>query len=255
MGFGLEGSVVLVSGGAGEIGSAVVRGFAAEGCRVVIGDIDGQGARSLAEELGTADCAFCELDVTNEDSIREAVRFTVKTFGRLDVLVNVAGILNRQPMFEVSREAFRQSLEINVLGAFFMSREAASVMRGQGGGRIVNISSLNGTAAIENRSVYGATKAALDMITRSMALELGAEGITVNAVAPGVVDSRMARVRLSDPEIRAAFEHAIPLGRLVTPEDVRDSVLFLASPRAGCVTGEVLLVDGGVTARQALPKL
>lgn len=255
MGFGLEGRVVLVSGGAGEIGSAVVRGFAAEGCRVVIGDLDAQATQALAGECGTAGCAPCRLDVTDETSSREAVAFTVKTFGRLDVLVNVAGILNRQPMFEVSREEFRKSLDINVMGTFFMSREAARVMRGQGGGRIVNISSLNGTVAIENRSVYGATKAALDMITRSMALELGEYGITVNAVAPGVVDSRMAKVRLSNPEIRAAFEHAIPLGKLVTPDDVRDSVLFLASPRAACITGEVLMVDGGVTARQALPKL
>jgi NAD(P)-dependent dehydrogenase (short-subunit alcohol dehydrogenase family) len=121
-------------------------------------------------------------------------------------------------------------------------------------GSIINISSLNGSAAAENRVVYGATKAALNMVSKSMALELGELGVTVNSVAPGVVDSRMCRVRLDTEEKVSAFAHYIPLGRLTQPSDVCGSVLFLSSPYARGITGAVLLVDGGIIARQALPR-
>ena len=257
MAFDLNGCAVLVSGGAGDIGSAIVRGFAEEGCRIVIGDINIQAAEKVKQELASTGATIdvCALDVTDEASVRQAVAFSAQRMGRLDVLVNVAGVLDRNDIFSVSREAFQQSLDINVMGPFFLSREAALVMKNQGGGRIINISSLNGSAAIENRSVYGATKAALNMLTKSMAMELGAHGITVNAVAPGVVDSAMCRVRLNTQELRDQFARNIPIGRLATPDDVRHSVLFLASPYASGITGEVLLVDGGITARQALPRV
>lgn len=122
--------------------------------------------------------------------------FTLKTFGHIDVLVNVAGILNRKGLFEVEKEDIEASLSVNVTGALLLGREVARVME-QKSGRIINITSLNGSAAIENRVIYGASKAALDMVTRTMAIELGSHGITVNAVAPGVVDSAMSRVRPS----------------------------------------------------------
>ncbi len=257
MSFGLEGSAVLISGGAGDIGAAIVRGFVEEGSRVVLGDVNLEAAGRLRDELAAtgAQIEICHLDVTDEASVDEAVAWTVQRLGRLDVLVNVAGVLDRNGMFSVTRDAFQQSLEINVLGPFFLSRRAALAMREQGHGRIVNISSLNGSSAIENRSVYGATKAALNMLTKSMAMELGTYGITVNAVAPGVVDSAMCRVRLNTPELRAEFAKNIPVGRLATPDDVRYSVLFLASPYASGITGEILLVDGGIIARQALPRV
>ena len=257
MAFDLADSAVLISGGAGDIGSAIVCGFAGEGSRVIIGDINLPAAEGLKEELVAAGSRVevCALDVTDEASVRQAVDFAVQSMGRLDVLVNVAGLLDRSDMFSVTRDAFQQSLEINVLGPFFLSRQAALVMREQGHGRIINISSLNGSSAIENRSVYGATKAALNMLTKSMAMELGPFGITVNAVAPGVVDSAMCRVRLHTEELRENFARNIPIGRLATPDDVRYSVLFLASPHASGITGEILLVDGGIIARQALPKV
>ena len=257
MAFDLNGCAVLVSGGAGDIGSAIVRGFAEEGSRIVIGDINVQAAEKVKQDLASTGATIdvCSLDVTDEASVRQAVAFSAQRMGRLDVLVNVAGVLDRSDMFSVSREAFQQSLDINVMGPFFLSREVALVMKNQGTGRIINISSLNGSAAIENRSVYGATKAALNMLTKSMAMELGAYGITVNAVAPGVVDSAMCRVRLNTQELRDQFARNIPIGRLATPDDVRHSVLFLASPYASGITGEVLLVDGGIIARQALPRV
>lgn len=258
MGFDLTGRVVFVSGGAGDIGSAIVRGFAAEGCHILVGDIDPDAAAKLAAEIGaehpSAHLEAHTLDVTDNASIQTAVTHCHRLFGRLDVLVNVAGVLNRKSVFEIEKADFEQSLSVNVMGAFFLSQAAARIMREQGEGRIINISSLNGTAAAENRAVYGASKAALDMLTRSLAVELGAFGITVNSVAPGVVDSKMSRVRLNNPDIINTFTKYIPLGRLVLPEDVCGSVLFLASSYAACISGDILLVDGGIIARQALPK-
>ena len=257
MGFDLAGQTVLISGAAGDIGSAIALGFAEEGSRIMLTDRNEQAMESLRARLEDtgAEVSTCFLDVTDEASCGKAVEAARERFGGLDVLVNVAGILNRDALFEVTREAFQHSLDVNVLGPFFLGRAAALVMRERGRGRIINISSLNGSSAIENRSVYGTTKAALNMLTKSMAMELGRYGITVNAVAPGVVDSSMCRVRLHTQELRDAFARNIPIERLATPADVRHSVLFLASPHASGITGEVLLVDGGIIARQALPKV
>jgi len=253
LGFGLENKVVFISGGAGDIGSAIVRAFAAEKCRIVIGDMNPKAADALKDTLPETDVEVVELDVTSEISVADAAAKAEKRYGTVDILVNVAGILCRKSFFETEKEDFEKSMAVNVVGTFLLSREIAEIMK-KSGGAIVNISSLNGSAAVENRSVYGATKAALNMLTKSMALELASFGITVNAVAPGVVDSVMCRVRLDTPEKIGRFERYIPLGRLVTPEDVADSVLFLASPRAKGITGEILLVDGGIIARQALPR-
>lgn len=254
MSFDIENKVVFISGGAGDIGSAIVRGFAREKCRIVIGDINPAAAEGLMKELPFAEISVCKTDVTSEVSVDSAARFVMEKYGRIDVLVNVAGILCRKSFFETEKEDFEKSVAVNIIGVFLLSKSIAKIMKEQKSGTIVNISSLNGSAAIENRSVYGTTKAGLNMLTKSMALELAEYGITANAVAPGVVDSAMCRVRLNTPELREGFGRFIPIGRLVTPEDVCESVLFLSSPHASCITGDVLLVDGGVIARQALPR-
>ncbi len=146
-------------------------------------------------------------------------------------------------------------MAVNVYGAFLLAKAFIPHLKASPtGGSIINISSLNGSAAAENRVVYGATKAALDMVSKSLALELGEFGITVNSIAPGVVDSKMCRVRLNTEEKVHAFERYIPLNRLTTPEDVAGTCLFLASPLARGITGAVILVDGGIIARQALPR-
>lgn len=254
MSFSLEQKVVFISGGAGDIGSSIVKAFAREGARIVIGDLNTQAAEELKAELSQADITVLSLDVTSEASIQQAMEAVKAKYGRLDVLVNVAGILCRKSVFETQKSDFEQSMAVNVIGVFLLSRQAALLMKEQNSGSIINISSLNGSAAVENRVVYGATKAGLNMMAKSMALELGQFGITVNTVAPGVVDSKMCRVRLNTEEKISAFTHYIPLGRLTTPDDVAGSVLFLASPYASGITGEVLLVDGGIIARQALPR-
>ena len=254
MSFSLEEKVVFISGGAGDIGSAIVKAFAQEKARIIIGDLNTQAAEQLKQELPQADITVLPLDVTSEESIQQAMEAVRTKYGRLDVLVNVAGILCRKSVFETQKSDFEQSMAVNVIGVFLLSRQAALLMKEQHSGSIINISSLNGSAAVENRVVYGATKAGLNMMAKSMALELGEFGITVNTVAPGVVDSKMCRVRLNTEEKVAAFAHYSPLGRLTTPADVAGSVLFLASPYASGITGEVLLVDGGIIARQALPR-
>ncbi len=254
MGFDIENKVVFISGGAGDIGSAIVRGFVREKSKIIIGDINPDAAEALKEEYTSADISICSLDVTSKKSVDAAAGLVKGNYGRIDVLVNVAGILCRESFFNTKKEDFEKSMAINVIGAFLLSQAMAEIMKEQGSGTIINISSLNGSAAIENRIVYGATKAALDMLSKSMAVELGEYGITANSVAPGVVDSAMCRVRLNNQEIRDEFAKNIPLGRLATPEDVCESVLFMASPHASYITGAVLLVDGGIIARQALPK-
>jgi NAD(P)-dependent dehydrogenase (short-subunit alcohol dehydrogenase family) len=251
---GLKGKVIFVAGGAGDIGSSIVDSFVQQGCRTIIGDMDLNQAKESAAKYPNGLASACFLDVTIENTINEAAAYVEQNFGRLDVLVNVTGVLCRKSFWDTRKEDFDHSLAINVTGMFLVSKAMAGLMKQQKTGAIVNISSLNAKLAIENRIVYGATKAAVNMLTQSMALELAPFNITVNAVAPGVVDSRMARVRLNTAELRQKFASFIPLNRLAKPQDVADCVLFLSSPCARYITGEIILVDGGITARQALPR-
>lgn len=254
MAFNIEKRVVLISGGAGDIGSSIVAGFVREGCRVIIGDVDLTSAQRLKDCFPGHDVAAMQVDITSEESVEKAVRDVEKNYGHLDALVNVAGILCRKSVEDTTKKDFEQSMAINVIGTFLLSQKMVPLLKKSDGGAIINISSLNGSAAAENRVVYGATKAALNMVSKSMALELGDSGVTVNSISPGVVDSKMCRVRLDTEEKVKAFCHYIPLQRLTTPDDVAGCALFLASPFARGITGDVILVDGGIIARQALPR-
>ncbi len=251
--FQIEGKVVLVAGGAGDIGEAVVRAFAEQNSRVILGDVDADRAAEIVRRCEQWDVASCHLDITSEESVQEAVTNAKFRYGGVDVLVNVAAVLCRKSFFDTTKKDFEESLAVNVTGLFLVSREVAGLMAAEGAGSIIHISSLNAKLAAENRALYGATKAAVNSLTQSMALELGPCGIRVNAVAPGVVDSAMARVRLNTPELRRAFADAIPLRRLALPVDVAHCALFLASPYADYITGEVILVDGGLTTRMSIP--
>ena len=251
--FNIEGKVVLVAGGAGDIGAAVVHVFAEQNSRVVLGDVDQHRADEIAKRCEDRDVSSCYLDITSEESIKEVVADTKNRYGGIDVLINVAGVLCRRSFFDTTKQDFETSLAVNVTGIFLVSREVARLMATEGTGSIIHISSLNAKLAAENRVLYGATKAAVDSLTQSMALELGPLGIRVNAVAPGVVDSKMARVRLNTPELRKTFAEAIPLRRLALPLDVAHCALFLASPYADYISGEVILVDGALTTRMSIP--
>ena len=252
MDYALQGKRALVTGAAGDIGSTLVRELHAQGCQVAAGDLDSDSMSGL-NELGDKVIAL-PLDVTREESVQHAVQTAHDHFGGLDIVVNVAGVLCRKSFFETTQQDFADSLAVNVTGPFLVSKAAARLMKDQGQGVIINISSISGSRAIENRTAYGSSKAALDLLTQSAALELGAHGIRVVAVAPGVVDSRMARVRLNTAQLRAEFARNIPLQRLATPYDIAQVVMFLASPAASYITGETVSVDGGPLTRQSLPR-
>ncbi len=250
----IKDKVVFVSGGAGDIGSCIVKSFAQQGCRTIVADVDLEQAQKVAAAFPAAQVQSCQIDITSEQSVTAAVTAAVEKFGRIDVLVNVAGILCRKSFFQTTKEDFDKSFAINVTGMFLVSQAVVETMKKQNGGTIVNISSMNSKLAVENRVVYGTTKAAVNLLTQSMAIELAPYNITVNAVAPGVVDSKMARVRLNTSELVQEYAKSIPLNRMASLQDVANCVLFLSSPGASYISGDIVVVDGALTARMSLPR-
>jgi len=258
MAFNINGKVVIVAGAAGDIGRAIVGEFLKEGCFIVATGTNLKRLQNVLDpviEPGTREnLRTVQMDITDSQSVKNAIDEVEKKYGRIDILVNSAGILCRKSFFDTEKEDVVESFNVNTIGAFDLCRRVAQVMRKNKSGTIINIGSQNGLTAIENRIAYSGSKAAITMMTKTMALELAEYGITVNMVAPGIVDSTMALERLNTPEIRAEYEKHIPLGRLVSPLDVAYSTLFMSSPYASCITGTVLLVDGGLLIRQSLPK-
>lgn len=189
------------------------------------------------------------MDVTDVASVRAGVDLVASEYGRLDVLVNNAGLNVPQGVFEVDEESWDAVLDTNLKGAFFAAQAAARRMvAGEEGGRIVNVASQAGVVGIEERSAYGASKAGVVLLTKVFAIELAPHGITVNSVAPTFVSTELTRATLEDPDWRERILSRIPLGRVGEVEDVATAVLYLASPAAAMVTGHTLLVDGGWTA-------
>jgi NAD(P)-dependent dehydrogenase (short-subunit alcohol dehydrogenase family) len=190
------------------------------------------------------------MDVSRMAEIGAAVEATVARFGRLDVLVNNAGIAPGNPAEDVREDDFDRTLAVNLKGTFFTSQAAGRVMIGQGGGRIVNVGSQAGFAALPGESVYCMTKAAISHLTKCLAVEWGRHNITVNAVAPTFIKTPGTEPALADPAFRAdVLERIAALHRIGEPMEVAGAVLFLVSPAASLITGETLLVDGGWTAR------
>jgi len=231
----------IVTGAAHGIGAAIAATLAGAGYRVGVLDVDGDAAATWAATLSDA-VGLCA-NVADEASIEAAL----DQFGAPpDLLVNNAGIVRFGPLFDLEVGDWRAVVDVNLTGCFVTARAAALRMRDRGG-CIVNITSMNGVAPGPNAGAYGATKAGVALLTQQMALEWGPIGIRVNAVAPGLVDGGMSAAIYADPETRQARESKVPLGRLGRPEDVAEAVLFLASDAAAYVTGQNLLVDGGVT--------
>ena len=258
MGFGIEGKIALIAGAAGDIGKDIVRALLEEGCQVAATGTNLQRLQKTLDEVIPQDkkgnLLCLQMEITDSQTISAVLSQIEQVYGHLDILINSAGILCRESFFNTAKKDVTDSFNINTIGAFDLCQQAALLMSRQKSGTIINIGSQNGLTAMENRIAYSGSKAAITMMTKTMALELAEYGITVNMVAPGIVDSSMALERLNTPELRAEFERYIPLGRLVAPSDVSSSVLFMASPYASCITGTVLLVDGGLLIRQSLPK-
>lgn len=248
----LLGKTALVTGGTQGIGLAVVRLFIAEGANVVVvARIEGKG-HDLIQELGPDRIRFLPGDVTEEGTARRAVAEAISHFGSLQILVNNAGLDWTGDLFEATLFDLERVMAVNLFGAFLMLREVGRQMR-SGGGSIVNLTSRTATVGVPTMSLYAASKGALSSLTRSAAVEWAQFGIRVNAVAPGLTETPLARAWFQgqpDPEsFKAGASARIPLGRLATPLEVAAAVLFLASDEAGHITGAILPVDGGYTAQ------
>lgn len=248
----LAGKVALISGGARGIGAHTARLFAAEGAKVVIGDILDDMGRAVEAEINLSggQAAYVHLDVTQEQSWREAVETTVGRFGGLEVLVNNAGVSGSGRIEDVSLEEWNRVMAINSTGVFLGTKVAIPAMRKSGGGSIVNISSQLGLVGTEISSPqYQSSKGAVRLLTKTTAMQYAKEGIRANSVHPGPIETPMTEVRRADPAVHKLMLSRIPLGRFGVPDDVAKGVLYLASDDASFVTGSELVIDGGWTAQ------
>jgi NAD(P)-dependent dehydrogenase (short-subunit alcohol dehydrogenase family) len=245
--------VALVTGAARGIGLAVATRFLAEGWRLALLDIDGEllskSLETLAAEALAApgDTLGLQCDVADARAVAGAIAEIERRFGRLDALVNNAGIAVFAPILETSEEDWSRILAVNLTGPFLCTKAAAPLMREHGGGAIVNITSISAVRASTLRSAYGTSKAGLAHLTKQLAVELASLGIRVNAVAPGPVETAMAKA-VHTAEIRADYHDAIPLNRYGLEEELAEAVFFLCSDRASYITGQILAVDGGFDA-------
>ena len=242
---GLEGLRVVVTAGAGGIGLAIVSHLAACGARVFTCDVSEPALAQLAQSHPQVGAV--RADVSRDDDVAHLFQAAAQHLGGLDALVNNAGIAVFKPIGETSFEEWRQVLSVNLDGAFLCSQACVPHMRAAGGGAIVNIASISGLRASTLRVAYGTSKAALIHLTKQQVTELGTRGIRVNCVAPGPVDTEMAK-QVHSPAIRKDYHDVIPLERYGTPEEIAEAVGFLCSPAASYVNGQLLAVDGGFDA-------
>jgi NAD(P)-dependent dehydrogenase (short-subunit alcohol dehydrogenase family) len=243
--------VVLITGALTGIGRATAVAFAKDGARLVVSGRHSEAGQALAAELRAlgAEAEFVRADVRHEDDMRILVDQAVTRFGRLDVAVNNAGTEGTPgPVTGVTPEAYAAMFETNVLGTLLGLKHELRVMRAQGSGSIVNISSTMGERGAGNMALYAGSKHAVEGITKSAAIEAAAFGVRVNAVAPGPTETGMLDRLTGSPDKKAAFYAAIPLKRGGTPEEVADAIQFVASSRAAFITGQVIRVNGGKTA-------
>jgi len=243
----LEGKVAIITGAARGQGAAEARLFVAEGARVMLGDVLDAEGEALAGELGEA-ARYRRLDVSVEEDWAAAVRETLAAFGRVDCLVNNAGILQMGPLERCTRDEFMRVLEVNLLGAFLGIKAVAATMARSGGGSIVNVSSVAGLAGPHGQAAYSSSKFGLRGLTKVAAAELGPRGIRVNSLHPGVVDTPMNRAPELDAVDWDAIVAALPIARQGTSEDMAKLALFLCSDDSAYSTGSEFVADGGLLA-------
>ncbi|MBW5482900.1 SDR family NAD(P)-dependent oxidoreductase [Streptomyces bambusae] len=250
----LDGRVVIVTGAARGQGEQEARLFAAEGAKVVLGDVlDAQG-EAVAKELGADRAQYAHLDVSREEDWAAVVAAALEAFGRVDGLVNNAGILRFNELTATPLAEFEELVRVNQVGSFLGIKHVAPQIEAAGGGTIVNTSSYTGLTGMAYVGAYAATKAAIVGLTRVAALELAAKGIRVNAMCPGAVDTPMANPGLLDPEnlgdeardaMAELYKRVVPLGRVGRPEEIASLALFLTSEDSSYITGQPFVIDGG----------
>ncbi|MEZ5365067.1 MAG: SDR family NAD(P)-dependent oxidoreductase [Bryobacterales bacterium] len=244
MPFDLNGRIYAVTGAAGDIGGACAARLAACGARVTLLDLDETGGHTRAEAIGPA-ATFLSLDVADSAAVDRTFQDIQSSYGRLDGLVNAAGIAPLANCWETPDDVWRKTLDINLSGVHYASRAAARIMRAQQRGVIVNVSSTNGLVGEEQLVAYNASKFGVMGITKTMAAELGDFGIRVVAVNPGFIETQLTAAPREDPEFVRNYHAKIPLRRFGKPEEVAAAIVFLLSDEASFITGTGLVIDGG----------
>jgi NAD(P)-dependent dehydrogenase (short-subunit alcohol dehydrogenase family) len=245
--FDLSGRVALVTGAAGGLGREIVRGLAEYGAHVAFADLfpekAGEAVAAVAA-LGRKTGTY-KVDVTKPDEVLRMVSAVRDDFGRIDVLVNGAGVNNRKPLVEYTPEEWQEIIDVNLNGTFYCSQAVGKIMLAQGGGKIINIGSVSSLLGHPHHGPYAASKGGVALLTKVMAVEWAKAGINVNAVCPAYIRTPLTEAYLSVGDHERKIAATIPMGRLGEPADVVGAVVFLASPAANFVTGHLLLVDGG----------
>ena len=241
--FGLQDRVVIVTGGAQGIGEACARRFAREGARVVVADVQDARGQALAAELGAS---YLHCDVGDKAQVDALVAQVMRAHGRIDVLVNNAGIFKAADFLDVTEADFDAVLRVNLKGAFLVGQAVAREMARAGRGSIVNMSSVNSVLAIPDIASYNVSKGGINQLTRAMALALADKGVRVNAVGPGTIATELAaQAVLTSEDARNKIMMRTPMKRLGEPGEIADVVAYLASDAASYVTGEIVMADGG----------
>ena len=245
--FPLTARVALVTGAASGIGAAIAEAYSTKGARLALCDLEAGRVAEMAGRLGGEARGFA-CDVSDKASVEGAVADVTEAFGRIDILVNSAGIVDLAPAEDLSLGAWQRTLDVNLTGSFLMAQAVAKRMIGQGGGKIVNLASQAGSVAIEGHVAYCASKFAIIGMTKTMALEWGRHRICVNSISPTVVLTELGRKAWEGPK-GEAMKAQIPSGRFAEPEEIAAAAVFLASAGADMINGADLLVDGGYTAK------
>ncbi len=241
--FGLKNKVTIITGGAQGIGAACAQRFSAEGAHVVLVDVDNARGSVLAQSLGAL---YVHCDVGDKLDVDALVQHTMGKHGRIDVLVNNAGIVKAAPFLDVTEDDFDAVIRVNLKGAFLVAQAVAREMVKTGGGSVINMSSVNAVMAIPSIASYNMSKGAINQLTRVMALALADHGIRVNAVAPGTIATELAaKAVLTSEDAKARILSRTPMKRLGTPEEIADVVAYLASDASSYLTGEIITADGG----------
>lgn len=239
----LDKKIALVTGGASGIGAAIAKKFIENGAVVIIVDVDQELGNTTAKQLGEM-VHFYYMNIADEQSVNDTINQVLNTFTKIDILVNNAGITNDKLLIRMTKEDWEKVININLTGTFLVTKAVVKYMMKQHYGKIVNIASVIGMIGNAGQANYAASKAGIIGFTKSCAKELASRNITVNAIAPGFIETRMTE-KLPD-EIKQMYFKLIPLGRFGKPEDVSNLALFLCSDQADYITGQVIAIDGGM---------
>lgn len=245
--FDISGKIVLITGGGGTLGTAICKGLAAVGAKIAVADQNLESARKtcdLIREYGSESLAV-QVDVTDPESVKTMVDQVLDKFGRIDVLLNHAGINIRKPAVEYTPEEWEKVLTVNLSGIFLCAQAVGKVMLKQGSGRIINTASTLASVSQPLQAVYASSKGGIVQLTKVLAEEWAPYGVNVNAIGPGYFETELTRKYLSDPSVRDALLTKIPMKRFGQPEELIGTIIFLASEASTYVTGHTVYIDGG----------